>query len=308
MRIGIMAAGAVGGYVGARLAAAGHDVVFFARGAHLDAMRRNGLKVESPAGDLHLKPVTVTDDPSSVAPVDIVIFAVKLWDTERAGAQIKPIVTRDTRVITLQNGVDSVERLATILGPESVVGGTAVIGTVIGKPGVITHSSDFALFRCGRIDGKPDAKLAAFAAAAKAAGLDMTLSDTMQRDIWQKFVILVGLSGATAMTRMPLGAVLADDDTRSMFRNLLEETNAVGRAAGVDLAADFAEDRFRFAQKMHYDMKASMLHDLERGNKLELDWLAGRVVALGREHKIATPMNAGVYAALKLHRDGESSR
>jgi 2-dehydropantoate 2-reductase len=308
MRIGVMAAGAVGGYVGARLAAAGHDVVFFARGAHLDAMRRDGLRVKSGAGDLHLKPANVTNDPSGVAPVDIVIFAVKLWDTEKAGAQIKPIVTRDTRVITFQNGVDSVERLAPILGAESVVGGTAVIGTVISEPGTILHSGSLAQFRCGRIDGKPDAKLAAFVDVAKAAGLDMTLSQTMRRDIWQKFVILVGLSGATAMTRMPLGAVMADKDTRAMFRALLEETNAVGRAAGVDLALDFADDRFKFAEKMHYDMKASMLHDLERGNKLELDWLAGRVVALGREHNIATPMNVGVYAALKLHSEGASPR
>jgi 2-dehydropantoate 2-reductase len=304
MRIGIMAAGAVGGYIGARLAQAGHDVVFFARGAHLDAMRRNGLKVESPAGDIHLEKVSVTDDPSTVAPVDIVIFAVKLWDTEKAAAQIKPIVTADTRVITLQNGVESVEQVAKVVGAGSVVGGTAVIATVIKEPGVIVHSGHLALLRCGRVDGKPDTALAAFVTAAKAAGLDITQSDTMQRDIWQKFVILVGLSGATAMTRMPLGAVFADDDTRNMFRNLMEETAAVGHAAGVDLANDLVEDRFKFAQQMPYSMKASMLHDLERGNKLELDWLAGRVVALGRQYGIATPANNAVYVALKLHRDG----
>src|SRR3954470_19095612 len=138
MRIGIMAAGAVGGYLGARLAAAGHDVVFFARGAHLAALRSNGLAVESTLGGLRLAHVTATDDPSRIAPVDIVLFAVKLWDTEHAGAQIKPIVTRDTRVITLQNGVDSVERLIPILGEDVVVGGTALIATVIKSPGVIS--------------------------------------------------------------------------------------------------------------------------------------------------------------------------
>jgi 2-dehydropantoate 2-reductase len=304
MRIGIMAAGAVGGYIGARLAQAGHDVVFFARGAHLDAMRRSGLKIESAAGDIHLAKVNVTDDPATVAPVDIVIFAVKLWDTEKAGAQIKPIVTQNTRVITLQNGVDSVERLTAILGPGCVVGGTAVIATVIKEPGVITHTGHLAQLRCGRLDGKPDEKLAAFVAAAKAAGLDITQSDTMRRDIWVKFVMLVGLSGVTGMTRMPLGAVLADDDTRSMFRALLGETAAVGRAAGVDFADDFVEDRFKFAQQMPHGMKASMLHDLERGNRLELDWLAGHVGALGRKHGIATPANDSVYVALKLHRNG----
>jgi 2-dehydropantoate 2-reductase len=304
MRIGIMAAGAVGGYIGARLAQAGHDVVFFARGAHLDAMRRTGLKIESAVGGVHLEKVNVTDDPSTVAPVDIVIFAVKLWDTEKAGAQIKPIVTRDTRVITLQNGVDSVERLSAILGPDVVVGGTAVIATVISAPGVITHTGHLAQLRCGRLDGKPDEKLAAFVTAAKAAGIDITQSETMQRAIWEKFVMLVSFSGSTGMTRMSLGAVLADDDTCKMFRALLTETDAVGRAAGVDLVEGFVEDRFKFAHQMPYGMKASMLHDLERGNKLELDWLAGRVIALGRQYGIATPANDSVYVALKLHRNG----
>lgn len=305
MRIGIMAAGAVGGYLGARLAAAGHDVVFFARGAHLDALRANGLKIESPLGDLQLG-VHATDDPASVEPVDVVVFAVKLWDTEKAGVQIKPIVTSDTRVITLQNGVDSVERLAPILGEDVVVGGTAVIATVIKTPGVISHSSRFAQIRCGRADGRNDATLAAFVTAARSAGIDITLSESIERDRWEKFVFLVGLSGATALTRMPIGAVLADPDTRAYFRALLEEVVAVGRAKGVSLAPDFGEDRFNYALSVPYGMKASLLHDLERGNRLEIDWLAGHVVELGRALGIEVPANTGVYAALKLHRLGRA--
>ncbi|HWM47120.1 MAG TPA: 2-dehydropantoate 2-reductase [Xanthobacteraceae bacterium] len=305
MRIGIMAAGAVGGYLGARLAAADHDVVFFARGAHLDALRANGLKIESPLGDLQLK-VHATDDPASVEPVDVVVFAVKLWDTEKAGVQIKPIVTSDTRVITLQNGVDSVERLAPILGADVVVGGTAVIATVIKTPGVISHSSRFAQIRCGRADGRDDAKLSAFVGAARSAGLDITLSESIERDRWEKFVFLVGLSGATALTRMPIGAVLADPDTRAYFRALLEEVVAVGRAKGVSLAPDFGGDRFNYALSVPYGMKASLLHDLERGNRLEIDWLAGHVVELGRALGIEVPANTGVYAALKLHRLGRA--
>ena len=306
MRIGIMAAGAVGGYLGARLAKAGHEVVFFARGANLKALRENGLQVESPLGNLLIKPVTATDDANGVAPVDIVLFAVKLWDTERAGEQIKRIVDANTRVITLQNGVDSVERLVPILGAESVVGGSALIATLIKEPGVISHTSQFAQVKCGRIDGKLDEKLSAFVAAAKAAGIDITQSETMQRDRWQKFCFLVGLSGATALTRMPIGAVLADPDTRVMFRAILDEVVAVGRASGVALAPDFAEDRFNYADTVPYDMKASMLHDLERGNRLELDWLAGRVVELGRKLNVATPANSAVYAALKLLRAGNA--
>ncbi|CAN0474241.1 unnamed protein product, partial [Phaeothamnion confervicola] len=210
MRIGIMAAGAVGGYFGGRLQAAGHDVVLFARGANLDALRRHGLRIESPKGDLHLPKVQATDDPKSVTPVDIVLFAVKLWDTEKAGEQIRPICNADTRIVTLQNGVDSVERLQPILGADNVVGGMAYIASVQSAPGVISHSSEFAQMRCGRVDGQPDARLQAFADAAKAAGIDISLTDSIDLDRWKKFVFLVGLSSLTGATRMPLGPILAD--------------------------------------------------------------------------------------------------
>ena len=307
MRIGVMAAGAVGGYFGGRMAAAGHDVVFFARGAHLDALRTRGLKIESVKGDLQLPKVNVTDDPGTVAPVDIVLFAVKLWDTEKAGAQLRPTVAAGTRVITLQNGVDSVETLAPILGADCVVGGSAYIATVISSPGVITHTSDFAQMRCGRVDGKPDARLSAFADAARAAGVDISLTDTVDADRWKKFVFLVGLSSMTGATREPLGKILADPDTKAMFRAVMEEVVAVGRAKGVALPADFADDRMTYAATTPPGFKASLLHDLERGNRLEVDWLAGRVVALGRELGVPTPMNAAAYAVLKPHRMGRAA-
>ena len=304
MRIGVMAAGAVGGYFGGRLAAAGHDVVFFARGANLAALRERGLKIESPKGDLALPKVTATDDPKSVAPVDIVLFAVKLWDTEKAGELIRPIVAADTRVITLQNGVDSVERLQPILGQDNVVGGMAYIASVMSGPGTVSHTSDFAQMRCGRVDGKPDKKLAAFADAAKQAGVDISITDTVEADRWKKFVFLVGLSGMTGATREPLGKILADPDTRAMLSAIMQEVVTVGRTKGVALPEDFAEDRMKFAATTPPGFKASLLHDLERGNRLEVDWLAGRVVALGRELGVPTPMNAAVYAVLKLHRMG----
>ncbi len=304
MRIGVMAAGAVGGYFGGRLAAAGHDVVLFARGANLAALRKDGLTIKSVKGDLHLPKVNATDDPKSVAPVDIVLFAVKLWDTEKAGELIRPIVGADTRVITLQNGVDSVERLAPILGADSVVGGMAYIATVISSPGVITQTSEFAQMRCGRVDGKPDQKLAAFADAAKKANVDISLTDTVDVDRWKKFVFLVGLSSMTGATREPLGKILADPDTRAMFFAVMQEVVAVGRAKGVALPEDFAEERMKFAATTPPGFKASLLHDLERGNRLELDWLAGRVVSLGRELGVPTPMNFAAYSVLKPYRMG----
>lgn len=304
MRIAVMAAGAVGGYFGARLAAAGHDVAFVARGAHRDAIRDNGLRVDSVLGNVVIKPATVTDDPATIGPVDIVLFAVKLWDTETAGELSRPLIGPDTRLITLQNGVDAVERLAPVLGADAVVGGIAYIATVIAAPGVVSQTSQFAKLRCGRIDGRPDARLAAFAEAAAGAGIDIAVSGTINRDRWQKFVFLTGLSGITAATRMPIGPLRRDPDTRALFHDLMREVVAVGRAAGVDLAVDFADTQLSFGDTVPEGMKASMAHDLERGNRLELDWLAGTVVKLGRRYGVPTPANAAVYAVLKPWRMG----
>jgi 2-dehydropantoate 2-reductase len=304
MRIAVMAAGAVGGYFGGRLATAGHDVSFIARGAHLDAIRTNGLTIESTLGNLHLKSVTATSHPKEVGPVDIVLFAVKLWDTETAATATRPLVGPRTRVITLQNGVDSVERLAPILGEDQVIGGTTYMATVISAPGVIKHTSPFARMKCGRVDGRADAQLAAFAEATKGAGIDIDLSDSINVERWKKFVFLVGFSGATGAMRMPLGPILADSDTRAFFFNLMQEVVAVGRAQGVALPPDFADAQLTFADTTPPGFKASLLHDLERGNRIELDWLAGKVVELGRALGVPTPANAAVYAVLKLHRMG----
>jgi len=205
MRIAAMAAGAVGGYFGARMAAAGHDVFFIARGANLAAIQSNGLKLESVHGDLHLPKPNVTDDPKSVGPVDIVLFAVKLWDTEQAAERTKPLVGPGTRVITLQNGIDSVERIAPILGAEQTVGGAAYIATVIASPGVIKQTSSFAKMRFGRADKRPDATLQAFADAGKAAKIDIDISADINVELWEKFIFLTAMAGSTGSMRAPIG-------------------------------------------------------------------------------------------------------
>jgi 2-dehydropantoate 2-reductase len=302
MRIAIMAAGAVGGYFGARLAAGGHDVAFIARGTQLEALRTRGLRIESPLGDLHIRDVRATSEPREVGAVDIVLFAVKLWDTEIAGEATRPLVGASTRVITLQNGVDSVERLQPILGEGTVVGGTSHIATVVAGPGTIAHTSPFAQIRCGRVDRRSDPVLEVFVERARAAGIDASLSDDINLDRWKKFIFLAALSGATGMMRMPLGPVLADADTRAFFVDLMQETVAVGRASGVPIAADFVKDRLKFADASPPGFKASLLHDLEAGRRIELDWLAGKVAELGRLLSVPTPANRAVYAALKLHR------
>lgn len=305
MRIAAMAAGAVGGYFGARMAAAGHDVFFIARGAHRDAIARNGLKVESVHGDLHLPKPNVTDDPAKVGPVDIVLFAVKLWDTETAAAAAHPLLGPDSRLITFQNGVDSVERISSVLGAERTVGGAAYIATTIASPGVIKHTSQFATIRFGHADKKPDATLNAFVDAGKAAKIDIALSADIERELWQKFIFLTAMAGSTASLRSPIGPIVADPELRGFFRALMEEAFAVGKARSVALDPAYLDERMNFVvSKVEPGMKASMAHDLERGNRLELDWLAGKVRALGRELGIPTPASDTVYTVLKLHRMG----
>ena len=302
-----MAAGAVGGYFGARLAAAGHDIVFFARGAHGEALRRDGLKLESVLGDLHLRQVQVSADPAQVAPVEIVLFAVKLWDSETAALALKTVIGPAARVITVQNGIDARERLEPILGVGRVVPGLAQIATVIASPEVIHHTSKFALLRFGHPDRHADPALAAFVAAGQQAGIDMAVSDDIEVDLWTKFVFLSSLAGITATTRLPIGPLRTDPDTRAFFHQLLREVSAVGRANGVALPPDHADKALAFGDAtLPPDMKASMAHDLERGNRLELDWLNGKVVERGRALGVPTPAHAAVYAILKLHRMGRA--
>ena len=306
MRIAAMAAGAVGGYFGARMAAAGHDVFFIARGAHRAAIEKNGLKVESVHGDVYLPKPNVTDDPAKVGPVDIVIFAVKLWDTEKAAEQARPLIGPNSRLITLQNGVDSVERIAPILGADQTVGGIAAIATVIDKPGVIKHTSSFAMMRFGRADKRADATLQAFAEAGKAAKLDVAIADDIERERWQKFIFLTAMAGATAALRSSIGSIVADPELRAFFRQLMQEAFAIGKAKGVALDPGYIESRMDFVlNKVEPGMKASMAHDLERGNRLELDWLAGKVREFGRALGIPTPASDTVYTVLKLHRMGK---
>ena len=308
MRIAVMAAGAVGGYFGARMAAAGHDVFFIARGAHRAAIEKNGLKVESVHGDVYLPKPNVTDNPAKVGPVDIVIFAVKLWDTEKAAEQARPLIGPNSRLITLQNGVDSVERIAPILGADQTVGGIAAIASVIDTPGVIKHTSNFAMMRFGHADRRADATLQAFAEAGKAAKLDVAIADDIERERWQKFIFLTAMAGATAALRSSIGPIMADPELRAFFRQLMQEAFAIGKAKGVALDPSYIESRMDFVlNKVEPGMKASMAHDLERGNRLELDWLAGKVREFGRALNIPTPASDTVYTVLKLHRMGKGA-
>ncbi|HYG55354.1 MAG TPA: 2-dehydropantoate 2-reductase [Burkholderiales bacterium] len=298
MRVGVMAAGGVGGYFGARLQQAGHDVVFFARGRHLEALKSEGLTLKSPHGDARLK-VQVFQDPSETKPVDVVMFAVKLWDTERAAEQIKAVVSEKTIVIPFQNGVESVDRLCKILPKEAVLGGSAYIATRISAPGVIEHIGAMAGIEFGPVMPSQRAPAEAFHAACKDAGINAKLADDIQRVIWQKFVFLVAVSSATAVSRAGLGVVRADPDLRWLFEQCMRETWQVAKARGVDLGEDFIAQRLAFMETLPAEMKASMAHDLENGGKLEAPWLCGAVARMAAEAGFDAPVNRAVFAALK---------
>jgi len=298
-----MGAGGVGGYFGARLAQAGEDVVFFARGRHLEALRKSGLTLKSTHGDARLD-VKVFEKPADTAPVDVVMFAVKLWDTESAAELLRPIVAKHTVVIPFQNGVESVERLQRIFPREQVLGGSAYIATRIASPGVIEHIGQMARLQFGPIVPSQRPAAEKFLEACKKAGINAEIPDDVVRTTWEKFVFLVAVSSATAVSRMPLGVVRADPDLRRLFEQALTETWKVGRARGVKLAEDFVEGRMKFLDTLPAEMKASMAHDLEAGAKLEAPWLCGAVARMAREAGFDAPVNATVYAALKPYING----
>ena len=306
MRIAAMAAGAVGAYYGARLADAGHDVFFVARGANLAAIRSNGLKIESVHGDLHLPKPNVTDDPATIGPVDIVLFAVKLWDTEEAARRALPLIGPNTRLITLQNGIDSVERLGPIIGADKVVGGFAYIASNIARARA-SSSTPASFITCvsAMPTTGPTRCWKPLSPPARQAKLDIGISPAIERELWEKFIFLTAMTGGTAALRSGIGPILADPDTKAFFRQLMQEALAVGKARGVPLDPAYIDERMTFVEtKTVPTMKGSMANDLDRGGRLELDWLSGKVRSLGRELGIPTPASDTVYTVLKLHRMG----
>lgn len=307
MRIAVIGAGGVGGGFGAALARAGADVTFVARGAHLEAIRRDGLRVEGDRGTTVVHPAQATDDPGSIGPVDAGPFCVKLWDVENAGEAIRPIVGPETAVIPLQNGIDAPERLAPILGADHLMGGTVSISTTIAAPGVIRQTGTVMAMRFGEFDARMSDRGRRFEALAKQGGFDVAMTDAIDTAIWTKFIMLTAMSGMTAVTRLPVGRLRDDPDIMAMFELIITETAAVGRARGVRLPDDIVAERMANVRGTPPGVMASMAHDLLRGNRLELPWLAGKVVSLGREYGIPTPANAAVLAALKPYAAGRTA-
>lgn len=307
MRIAIMGSGGVGGYFGAKLQKGGADVHFIARGAHLAAMRENGLTVESAHDPIRLPKVDATDDPKEIGTVDIVLFAVKLWDTESAARSLKPIVGPDTGIISLQNGVQKDDALRGIFGADAVMGGAAYMATTIGRPGVIVQTGHMQRLVFGEYDGRRSQRAQALLDAALAGGINAEIADDIRRALWEKYVFLVALSGATTSMRVPLGPIRKNPHTRQFVLDLMHEAVAVGRAQGVALPENFVEQRIPFFEGLPDTMTASMHHDLQRGQRLEVQWLSGGVAEMGAKLGVPTPANRAVYDILVLHAGGRRS-
>ncbi len=304
MRIAVIGAGGVGGAFGAALAKAGADVTFVARGAHLAAMRATGLRVEGPRGDVHLVPTQATDDPAEIGPVDLVLFCVKLWDVETAGAAIRPLIGPETGVIPLQNGIDASERLSPILGAGAVMGGVAQISATIAEPGLVRQTGTFMRLIFGEMDGRISQRGQAFHALCQRAGFDSVLSDRIETELWLKFILLASNASMTALTRQPIGRLRDDPDINPYFAAAFQEVADVARAKGIQLPADAVQKITAGVQSAPAAMMASMAVDLIRGNRIELPWLSGKVVQLGRELGVPTPVHAMFYAMLKPYVNG----
>jgi 2-dehydropantoate 2-reductase len=297
MKIAIFGSGGVGGYFGGRLAAAGEDVTFLARGAHLNALQHDGLHIESPLGSLHLPKVQATDRPQAIGPVDVVLFTVKLYDVESSAAALAPLIGPETVVITLQNGVDAMDMVARHVGDAHVAGGAAYIVAVIDKPGHIRHTTAQQLV-FGERDGRRSDRLAAFEAAGIRAGFQATASQDIEADLWTKFVRLATWSGITTATRSPMGVVRDTPATFELMVAAIEEVIAVARARGVKLPADLMDTTLTMIRTFPASSKSSMLEDIERGRRLELPWLSGAVVRLGQEAGVPTPIHQFITTIL----------
>jgi 2-dehydropantoate 2-reductase len=304
MKIAVIGAGGVGGTFGAALAKAGADVWFLARGAHLAAMRADGLQILSPRGDTRLVPTQATDDPAAIGPADVVLFCVKLWDVESAGEHIRPLVGPGTAVIPLQNGIDASDRLIPILGAAAVMGGVAQVSATIEKPGVVRQTGTFMRLVFGELAGGLSARGDAFLAMCRKAGFDADHSDQIRTELWMKFIVLATNSAITAATRLPFGRLRTDPDIVAIFKSATEEVVAVGKAAGISLPDDAAQRNVSFLAGAPPTMMASMAHDLIRGNRIELPWLSGKVVSMGRELGVPTPTHTVLHAILKPYTGG----
>jgi 2-dehydropantoate 2-reductase len=299
MKVAVMGAGAVGGYLGARLQEGGADVHLIMRGAHLDAVRERGLTIVTPDGERSISRVRATDDPASIGPVDFVLFLVKSYDTDAAARRLAPLVREGTAVLSLQNGVDNEDRIGAAIGADHVLGGAAYILAAIESPGVV-RSNTARLVLGELVPGPPSARVLRFVEAANAAGgIDARPSDNVLLTKWEKYTLLVAFSAVTAATQLTVGDIRASEAASAMLKSIMTEAWSIGRALGVPLADDHVEKAHALVLAQRDDEGTSLRHDLLTGHRMELEALQGTLQRLGRETGIPTPWTDAAYAILQ---------
>ncbi len=299
MHVAVFGAGGIGGYLGARLADAGHEVDLLARGAHLDALQTDGLAVESVAGDTAVN-LSATDDPADIGPVDAVLVCVKSHDTRSVAADLDPLLDEDTAVVSFQNGVDNERWLAEAVGEDHVVGGVSYIFSTIKAPGVIEHTGGPARFVYGELDGDRTDRIEQLDAALKGCdGVEAVLADDIEVELWRKFAFICAHSGMTAATRLPLGEIRDNEESWRMYRRIIAEVCAVARANDVALPEDTTEEWVEFAQDLDADSYSSLHYDLTHEKAMELDALNAAVVRHAEGTDVDVPMNEAVTAVLR---------
>ena len=299
MRIAIFGTGGVGGYFGGRLAQAGEEVIFIARGEHLQAMQNNGLRVDSLAGDFVVKPVQATDDPTQVGLVDAILVGVKAGQVSQAAEMMKPMIGPETFVVPLQNGVDAPAQLAEVLGKEHILGGLCGLISFVAGPGHIRHTGSEPFVRFGELDNRPSERSRRlYQAFERAEGLAVEIPTDIHVAIWRKFLLIVGWSGMGAITRAPIAVFRNIPETRQMLKQVMQEVFAVAQAYDIALPPDVVDQMLAFIDKITPEGTASMQRDIMEGRPSELESQNGAVVRLGQEVGVETPVNAFIYHSL----------
>jgi len=300
MKVAVLGSGGVGGFLGGALAKAGNDVWFIARGDHLRAMREKGLTIQSAAlGNFHLK-VKATDDPSEIERVDLVLFCVKSYDTEEALKSINPLIGESTVVLSLQNGVDNEDKIANAIGVQHVLAGVLGVESYISEPGIVRQTVGPWNVTVGELSGEVTSRVEDIRAAFMKAGLKCGVSNRIRDDLWNKFVYICGTAGVCCVARASIREVADFEPTRNLYLAVMQEVEAIAKRQGINVTVDIRE-KVSWGQKVDKAVKPSMLRDLERGKRLEVDAFSGTVAKLGRQLAIPTPANDFIYACLKIH-------
>ena len=299
MRIAIFGAGGVGGYFGGRLAQAGEDVVFIARGAHLAAMKQRGLRVDSVAGDFALPAVQATEDPGAAGAVDVVLVCVKAWQVGEAARALLPMLGGGGFVVPLENGVEAADELSAVVGAENVVGGLCRIVSYVAGPGHIRHAGAVPRVELGERDRRPSARVAALRAAfERCAGVSVGTPPDIEVALWEKFLFIAPFSAVAAAARMPAGVVRAVPQTRRLLEDAVREARAVAASRGIALPDDVVARTLAYVDGLPEDATASMQRDIREGRPSELEAQTGTIVRHGRERGVAVPVNEFLYACL----------